>query len=86
MQINRQVSKSGLDINIQAEYADEITKSDDTVYLPSTLYIGTAGNVSVVTASGTTVVFKNLANGSTLPVLVTKVLAATTADDLVIMR
>lgn len=72
-------------INLQAESATAIS-AGATVYLPSTLFIGTAGNVTVTTAAGETgVVFKNLANGSILPVLVTAVTAATAAD-LVLLR
>jgi hypothetical protein len=65
---------------LQASHATAIT-AGVTVYSPSTLFIGTAGNVTVTTAGGETgVVFKNLANGSILPVLVTAVTAATAAD------
>lgn len=66
--------------DLQATHAVAIT-AGATVYSPSTLFIGTAGNVTVTTADGDTgVVFKNLANGSILPVLVTAVTAATAAD------
>jgi len=73
-------TKALREINLQAESATAIT-AGATVYSPSTLFIGTAGNVTVTTASGQAgVVFKNLANGSILPVLVTAVTAATAAD------
>ena len=73
-------SINGKAINLQAQHATAIS-AGATVYTPSTLFIGTAGNVTVTTAAGDTgVVFKNLANGSILPVLVTAVTAATAAD------
>lgn len=73
-------TNEGRVINFQAEKATAIT-AGATVYPASTLFVGTAGNVTVTTASGQTgVVFKNLASGSILPVLVTAVTAATAAD------
>jgi hypothetical protein len=71
--------------NLQPTKAEAITASA-TVYAPSIVFVGTGGNVTVTTADGDTgVVFKNLASGSTLPVLVTAVTAATAAD-LVLIR
>jgi len=53
---------------------------------PKTLFVGTGGNVTVTTAKKTAgVVFKNLANGSTLPVLILDVTAAT-ATDLILLN
>ena len=75
-----QISQRGKGVNLQAESAVAIT-AGATLYSPSTLFVGTAGNVTVTTAAGQTgVVFKNLANGYILPVLVTAVTAATAAD------
>jgi len=71
-------------IDLQATSAIAIT-AGATVYTPSTVFVGTAGDVTVTTADGQTgVVFKNLANGSILPVLVTAVTVAT-ATDLVLL-
>ncbi len=79
-----QIAQRGSAINLQAEHATAIT-AGVTLYTPSTLYIGTAGNVTVTTAFGDTgIVFKNLPNGSILPVLITAVTAAT-ASDLVLL-
>lgn len=79
-----QASRGGRFINLQAETAGAVTKSDSTVLSPCTLFIGTAGNVTVDTVAGQTdVVFKNLSSSSILPVLVVKVKAATTAADIV---
>lgn len=47
------------------------------------LYIGTAGNVAVITVAGQTVTFKNVPNATTLPVQVAFVKASgTTASDI----
>ena len=63
-----------------------VTKSDSTVYSPviRAFYIGTAGDL-VLRAPGsiTSVTFKNLANGAILPVKAERVMAATTAADIV---
>jgi len=53
--------------------AVDISAADDTLSTPSVLYIGTGGDVKVDTLSGTTVTYKNFADGQFLPVLVTKV-------------
>jgi hypothetical protein len=47
------------------------------------LYVGGAGNISLVTPLGTTVVFTGVQSGSILPVRCTKVLVATTATNIV---
>ena len=48
------------------------------------IYVGTGGDVEVITAGGHTVVFANAVAGSVIPVMAIKVLAGnTTADDLV---
>ena len=76
-------TKTGAATNIQAENAVAVTGGGDaTVFaVPSTLFIGTTGNVTVTTSGGQTgVVFKNLPSGSILPVLVTSVTSATAAD------
>ena len=80
----KEKSQGNVGINLQAEHAVAIT-AGATVHPASTLFVGTAGNVTVTTAGGEAgVVFKNLANGSILPVLVTAVTAAT-ATDLVLL-
>jgi len=73
-------TKKSKTINIQAESAIAVTPGV-TTFAPSTLFIGTGGNITVTTANGETgVVFKNLSSGSILPVLVTAVTAATATD------
>jgi len=62
-----------------------ITKSD-TVDLDQTtryIYVGGGGSVSVITISGTTVVFAAVPVGTILPIRATRVLAATSATNLV---
>lgn len=69
-----------------ATRAAAITPSDSvslTVF-PRAIYIGGAGNVSVLTLGGDTVTFSGLAAGSILPVRVQRVNAtSTTATNLV---
>ena len=77
---DNQKSQLGVRINLQAERAFAVVVGA-TVFNPSTLFIGTGGNVTVTTSDGQAgVVFKNLPDGSILPVLVTAVTAATAAD------
>lgn len=78
-------TKKWIPISIQAESAIAITAWVD-VFLPGTLFIWTAWNVTVSTANWETwVVFYNLASWSILPVLVTAVTAAT-ASNLILLR
>jgi hypothetical protein len=73
-------NKSSLPINLQAQSAIAVT-AGATLFPASCLFIGTAGDVTVTTANGETgVVFKNMANGSILPVLVVAVTAASATD------
>jgi hypothetical protein len=64
-----------------------ITKSDSTVYAPPIrqIYVGTAGDISVTTEAGTTVLHKGCIAGSYIgPFYVSKVNSTgTTAADLV---
>ena len=61
--------------------AAAVTKSDTTVFtrIPTALYIGGTGDVTVRTAKGTTVTFSAVPVGAVLPIRVDQVLAATTA-------
>lgn len=75
----------------QGRSAFAITKSDDTNYLtgngllvPKALYIGTTGDLTVqLVGDSGTVVFKAVPAGAILPIRVQRVLAATTAADIV---
>lgn len=67
--------------------AEEWAASDVTEHDPPcrALYVGTGGDVAVVTAAGDTVTFINVPDGAILPVRVTQVLATggTTASNFV---
>lgn len=75
------------ELRLQAISAIAITKSDTTTYISGTIYVGTAGDVNVVTVNGETTLFKNIGNASILPVRVKQVLStSTTASDLVLLQ
>ncbi len=64
-----------------------VTPSNTDDIQRACLYIGTGGDVVVRTAnSSTNVTFANVADGTFLPVMVTRVLEATTADDILALR
>lgn len=69
----------------QAENAEAVVISDDTVYKePSVLYIGTGGSVAVRMIGGDQVTFVNVLDGSFLPILVDQVRSTgTTATNIV---
>lgn len=63
-----------------------VTPSDSaSLATPSrALFVGTAGNIAVHGGQGQTVLFKNVAAGTILPVVATKVMSTnTTAADIV---
>lgn len=82
--------KNARNIDAPAEGAQEITASDSADYGSDSgktiyrgLYIGTSGNVKVITANGETVTFTNVPVGI-LPVRVTRVFSTgTTASGIV---
>jgi hypothetical protein len=63
-----------------------ITKSDTESNAFSGIYVGGAGNVTVVTEEGTTVTFTAPPVGTIIPIRTQKVLASTTATLLVGFR
>lgn len=66
------------------EDAAAVTPSDTTTFEPSVIYVGSAGNVKVDTAQGTTVTFVGVQAGGVIPVRVRRVWSAgTTATDFV---
>lgn len=68
---------------VAAHGARAVTPSDATVLeVTRGLFIGTTGDVAVTMADGQAVTFVNLASGIILPIQVTKVMAATTASDI----
>ena len=77
-------SRKGDPINLQAERYADVTKSDETTFVPSTLFVGTTGDVAIKNSLGESVVLKNIANGSFLPVICIQVLSTgTTASNIV---
>ena len=67
-----------------------VTKSDSVDITginpntPATLFVGGGGDVVVITIGGSTLTLKNIADGSFLPIQVTRVKATgTTATDIV---
>lgn len=68
---------------LSAQDAVAISKSDSTIVNIDALYVGTAGNVAVKTHKGTTVTFTAVPAGTVLPVKCERVMAATTAQDMV---
>jgi hypothetical protein len=58
--------------------AELITTSDTVTFNPSVLYIGGTGNVRVLTAQGTDIVFPSVPAGFILPVQVIRVYATNT--------
>lgn len=66
------------------EDAAAVTPGDTTTFEPSVIYVGSAGNVKVDTAQGTTVTFVGIQAGGVIPVRVRRVWSAgTTAADFV---
>jgi len=82
------VDGNGKIIHFIPTTSDVVTPSDTTVLTAGVLFIGTGGDINVVPADGySAVLFKNVADGTFLPLLVTKVYSTnTTAADIVICR
>ncbi len=77
---------TGSPVFYQAVGGAPVTPSDTDIVNNGILYIGTGGSVAVVTRSGDTLTFTNVANGVFLPVVVKQVLATgTTATDILIL-
>ena len=71
----------------QAENGAAVIVSDSTVLQPGVLFIGSGGNVNVLTRQGTDLVFSNVNDASFLPVVVDMVYSTnTTASDILILR
>lgn len=65
-----------------------ISTSDDLVYDPAPIavYVGTGGHVALSDADGDIAIFKNVPNGTILPLQPTKIRATgTTAADIVLL-
>ncbi len=77
-----------IDKTIPGTTAGAVTPSDSTVLTSRAVWVGTGGDLSVRLsgAPSTTVVFANVPDGSLLPISVTRVMAATTASDVVVIN
>lgn len=74
-------------VSFQGVIGDNVTKSDTDVLEPGCLFVGTGGTLIVRLVSGSTLTFKNIANGSFLPIVVDMVFATNcTATDIIILR
>jgi hypothetical protein len=76
---------SGGGVDFNARNGALIAKSDVTVVDYKSIYVGTGGDVAVrlIGNPTQTLTFKNVPDGTWLPVWVVKVLAATTASDMI---
>ena len=64
--------------------SDAVDITGSTANTPATLFVGTGGNIDVITLGGSTLLLKNIADGTFLPIQVTRVKATlTTASDIV---
>ena len=71
-------------ITAPAGWCVEITPADvDLDFVTRALYIGTAGDVKIITANGNTVTFVAVLGGSILPVRALQVMAATGASNII---
>jgi hypothetical protein len=88
MEITKIVDDSGKTIMFVPTSAVVVVKSDTTVLVPGLLFCGVGGHVNIVPADGfAPVIFKNIPDGTFLPVLVKMVYStSTTATDMVICR
>lgn len=75
-------------IIFQGSVQSAVTPSDDTVLTAGALFIGTAGDVKLkLIGSSTVLIYKNIQDGTYLPLKVDMVYATgTTASDIIIIR
>lgn len=73
-------------LTVPAKYAEAVTPSDATVIYSRGLYVGGAGNLVVAMEElGNVVTFQSVPAGTTLSIRVSRVMAATTATNIVRM-
>ena len=64
--------------------SDTVDITGATANTPAALFVGTGGNIDVITLGGSTLLLKNIADGTFLPIQVTRVKATLkTATDIV---
>ena len=74
-------------VNEQFMHGQAVTASDTIVLVPSQIYVGSTSTiVKVVTLGGETLSFANFPVGTVLPMVVTKVLASTTATNIIALQ
>lgn len=67
-----------------ASLMEAVTNDAELTYVSRAIYVGVAGDISVVDMAGNTRLFKNAAAGSVIPIRITKVNASgTTATNLI---
>jgi hypothetical protein len=77
----------GVNLSDPAAHAEEITKSDSTqLNCSRALYIGGTGDLTVQMKDGDVVTFQDIPAGTILPIRVVKVMNATTATNIVLLR
>lgn len=78
--------RTGAGPNHPASHAEAVTPSDSTdlAYVSRALWVGGAGNVAVVMASGAAVTFSNIAAGTLLPIRVSRVKSTSTTATLLV--
>lgn len=84
----RNFSNTNRPVTLVSSAAVAITADDNAVFSPGCLYVGTGGDINVVLADNDNgIVFKNVPDGTFLPVLVKQVLATgtVTAADFVVL-
>ena len=62
--------------------ADADILIDGQTYQPCVLYVGTGGDLDVVTEAGDAVTFKNVPSGMFMPVSIRRVLPSGSAEDI----
>ena len=64
--------------------SDTVDITGSTANTPATLFVGVGGDIDVITLGGSIILLKNIADGTFLPIQVTRVKATlTTATDIV---
>jgi hypothetical protein len=73
-------------LNYPAEHAEAVTPSDSTdlVVVSRALWVGGAGTVAVIMASGAAVTFSGVAAGTHLPIRVSRVKSTGTTGTLIL--
>lgn len=84
--INQFDHRTGVGTTDPAFHAEAVTPSDDTdlTYVSRGLWIGGAGAVNVIMASGTTVLFSGVSAGTLLPIRVSRVKSTSTTATLLV--